>query len=389
MPAETEAEERRALQRKAYGRGGGLTAAESQRLRTLEDARHPVDDPQPAPPMGLQRDGSENTPAAQSEPVDGHAAEPGEPATVVPDAPAIPETLPRTLRRYAKTVVAASAVLLVIGVGAGWALFAPRGAGLPLTDEQQQRRIELATDTFDAGSIRALAQTDRAVAWYATQDGGEVLCLILDVGPQSQRDCRSSGKMEYGLSASLPLPPHDADSGDVVEGENVQARLLLSTAGEPMASIQRWGAGSSIADQFSGQERDRAKALVAEGYDFGLSMVGSFRGKPVWLGDRLSEQGAIERCLIVDAWGSGSCQQLEAALRVGVSAQMVDVDSGGTVRATSVLDLQFTGRQTPYLTITETRSASVSVVAPGDFAIVQGPPGDPIQVEPPGRGADD
>jgi hypothetical protein len=386
VPAETEAEaeERRALQRKAYGRGGALTEAESRRLRALEDARRSDLVPEASQPADPERDASGTPPVASQEPlVVAGSDEPAEPGPNAP-VPARPGPRHPLLRRVA-AAVAASAVLLVIGIGAGWALFSPRN-GLPLTDEQQQRRAELAAEAFDPGSVHAIAQDEQALVWYATQDDGEVRCLILDVGVQSQTDCLPTDEIAFGLSASLPVPPSEGEEENAAAGDVVYATLLFSTAGEPMAGIQRWGAGPALANQFSDAERTRAEALFAEGYELGLSVIGDFRGEPVWLADRLSTQGASVRCLIVDAWGSASCEPFETALQAGLGAQIVDVDAAGDVASISVLDLRFTTQQTPYLTITE--AAGVTAVAPGDSVVIQSPPGDPIEVETPNRGAD-
>ena len=397
MPGKGEADELRALQRQAYGKGGTLTDVESRRLRELEDVRRAA--AVPAGSMRAER-GDGETDVAEVEAVAHGTRIPSSPPVTVAvdesnaparlevgtpavgtdaaDAPVMPETLPRVLRRHAGVLLVASAVLLAIGFGAGWAMFAPRVAGLPLTDEQQQRRAELAADAFDPGSVRAITQSGGALAWYATQDGGELRCLILDVGESSQTDCLPSNQIEMGLSASLAVPPGDAEGG--AEGDNVYATLFLSTDGEPIAGIQRWEAGSPLLGLLEGAERHRAEALVAEGYELGLSIVGRFRGAPVWLGDRLTAQGASERCLIVDSRDTVSCTPFETALREGVGAHIVDVDSSGDTASISVLELRFTSMQMPYLTITE---APLSAVSPGEYVVVESPPGDPILVEPP------
>ncbi|QYM65271.1 hypothetical protein [Microbacterium sp. Se5.02b] len=280
-------------------------------------------------------------------------------------------------------VVAAAAVVLAIGVGAGWALFSPRTASLPLTDAQQQRRVALVAEEYDAGSVRAIAQTADALAWYATRGDGESVCLILDVGDQSQADCRPPEERERGLMASLPLPLPADDGEDPGGSEFVQATMFLTETGEPMVGMQRWGVQSGVIDQFEGAERDRAGALVEEGYEMGLSIVGYFRGAPVWLGDRVSEQGSTERCLIVDAGGAIACESFQQALSSGLDVHVVEVDPTGGVVAASVLDLRFTTQQTPYLTVDA--DASADEAAPGDSLIIQVPPGDPIEVEPPGH----
>ncbi len=385
MPGETEPAELRALRQKAYGRDGVLTDAESQRLRELEHAHRssPASGRVVAEPdesVMVQPAGPDPSVvlAENQPPVPVATPEPSE-----SDAPALPATLRGSLRRHAAALFAATAILLAIGVGAGWALFAPRDASIPLTDEQQQRRAELAAALFDPASIRAIAQKDEALVWYATQGGGEKLCLILDVGTQSQTDCISSNQAGVGLSASLPAPPEAAGEQGSVNSEAVAASLVFSTTGEPLVAIRRWSMTSSFLGSFEDAERDRAEALIEEGYELGLSLVGSFRGAPVWLADRVGGQGATERCMIVDATDAVSCAPFESALQSGLGAQIVDADPAGAATVISVIHVLFTTQQTPYLTITE---APVTGVAPGDFVVVDAPPGDPIRVEPPGRG---
>lgn len=437
MLGRTESEELRALQEKAYGRGGVLTGAESDRLRELEDARlsafragpvtahdvravahdagvrdvsatpasegaptghlpHPVADTVDAGPIQASTvaTNTAETGPIQASTAASNAAETGPVQTNAEGTPPIPHdptpdaTLLGTLRRHATAAVVAVAVLLAVGLGVGWALFAPRTASIPLTGEQQQRRAELAADVFDPGSVRAIAQKDGALAWFATQDDGELICLILDVGAQSQTDCAPSTMIERGLGATLSVPTavsaEDDLFGGASGGEAVYASLFLSTAGEPMVGIQRWSASSSFMEQFEGEELLRAEALAAEGYEHGLSLVGSFRGEPVWLADRLASQGATERCLLVDATEGVACESFGTALTEGLSTHVVDVAPDGSVASVSVVELRFTGQQTPYLTVTV--DAPVSLVAPGDSVVIPGPPGDPIEVETPNDG---
>lgn len=403
MPVGTDAQELRALQQKAYGRGGALTPDEADRLRDLEEAHRNLVHRAAEPPAGAESSGGVRPPADPSATDSlGIAGSPG--ATdflgtdslgtdsLGTDAPAVTaegeahqavptDTSGGVRRRSAMVVVAVAAVVLAIGVGAGWALFSPRLASVPLTDAQQQRRVELVAEEYDAGSVRAIAQTADALAWYATRGDGESVCLILDVGDQSQADCRPPEERERGLMASLPLP---ADDGEDPGGSDfVQATMFLTDAGEPMVGMQRWGVQSGVLDLFEGTERDRAAALVEEGYELGLSIMGYFRGAPVWLGDRVTEQGATERCLIVDAGGATACEPFERALSSGLGVHVVDVDPTGGVVAASVLDLRFTTQQTPYLTVTA--DASAVEATPGDSLIIQSPLGDPIEVEPPGH----
>ncbi|MFJ6534162.1 hypothetical protein [Microbacterium sp. NPDC091662] len=387
MLGEGEAQELRVLQQRAYGRDGALTEAESERLDVLERARRAVVRPVHA--------GAPPNAAPPSEPIADHAdaaAEPdssGQDAVQTPDQSLSsdrPETLARSLAHHAPRLLVVAAVLLLAGIAAGWALFAPRPEGIPLTGEQQERRAALQADpeVFDPGSVRAVAQSDVALAWYATQDDGKSRCLVLDVGSQSQTTCLPQDQIRSGLSASLPVPP---DTGEEEEdaSEVVNASLVLSTTGEPMVTLQRWGMASSILGWFEGAERERAEALVEEGYELGLSLVGRFRGGDVWVADRVAEEGATERCLIVDAEAAVSCSRFETALQEGLGVQVADAGPDGVVSRVVLLELRYTPQQTPYLTITD---APVTEVGSGDTVRVDAPPGDPIVVEPPGRDAE-
>lgn len=378
MPAGTEPEELRALQRKAYGpHGGALTDIEARRLRELEQAGRsttpPVED---ASSSALPEPTSEPHSTVAEERSSGGGADAAGPLREAePGAPSVDEqseTPVRPLRRHAAAVVTA-ALLLAAGTGAGWALFAPRVDGIPLTEDQQQRRAELSADAFDQGSVRAIAERDGALAWYATQDGGDIHCLILDLDEQSQTDCLPSDEIERGLTASLSLPPGDESE----EGGVLYATMLLSTTGEPMVGIQRWTSTSMLSWQFEGEELARAESLVAQGYQLGVSIVGTFRGAPVWVADRVSEQGSTLRCLVVDAADAGlmECEPLETAVSNGLRTEALDTDPDQA----AVLELKFTTQQTPYLTIT------APPPGPPASVVVQAPPGDPIEVSTPDR----
>jgi hypothetical protein len=396
---ETDADELRALQRKAYGRGGQLTAAESQRLRALEDPRGaravaaPVDRPENTGVGSADRERIAPTigsvvgvPAAQVTATVAGTPEPPEAAepTEAPDADVqtpVPPA-PGSTRGWAiMTAVAATAVVLALGVGIGGALFAPRAASIPLTQEQQQRRGELAGEGFDPGSLRAVAREADALVWYATQDEGAVSCVILDVGAQSQTNCLATEQAERGLSAALSVPSES--SGESVASDAVNAMMLLSTAGEPMVVIQRWGGVDALMAQFPEDVRDRAETLTAEGFELGLLLVGTFRSAPVWLGDRLSEQGATERCLIVDAMGPVVCTGFEAAVAEGIRVELETVDPSGAPVEATALELQFTNLQTPYLTVSVDSAAPDAV---DDPVVIPVPPGDQIEIQDPGDG---
>ncbi|OIJ34065.1 MULTISPECIES: hypothetical protein [unclassified Microbacterium] len=394
MRSETDGEdaaaaERRALERAAYGRDGGLDAAAARRLQELQEGhrrRTPFtqdertesssvgDDP---PEDVTARRAPENVPAAEDTP------------------PAAPDDVSRTEARAANRrglvpVLVASAALLAIGVGAGWALFAPRPDAFPLTEAQEERRIALAGEGYDPGSVRPVAEAEGALAWFATQDDGASRCLILDVDKDSQSTCLAEEEVGPGLYASLPVPTSAADDEeDSFSFEGVTAVMLFSTADEPMVSIQRWGGGSTLVAQFGEAERARAEELVGDGYDLNLSVLGSFREQPVWLGERRAESGAAERCLIVDADGSRQCATVDEAVQSGLRVQLLDVDQEtGELLSASVIEVDFTRWQTPYLTVTS-GPAVVDEATGESYLVTTGPPGDPIRVDIPGRESED
>lgn len=388
MPGETDRDELRALQRKAYGREGGLTDAESARLRELEAAVREV--------PGVAR---ETSPAVDGGPVDSvpgvadaGASEQGLSVKAETPRPSTIEDMPtssepraavaprRVSRRRGWVIAAASALLLAIGVGAGWAVFGQRPEIVSLTPQQQERRLELSADgKFDEGSLRAIGQDEDALVWFATRSDGAQECLVIDIAQASSQACQDADDTKaFGLSASVMVPPNagsDAESG-VPPGSSVNATMMLSTTGEPLVSIQRWSSDLAMISQFEGSERDRARELVEQGFDAGLLVVGDFQSKPVWLGTRFAEgDDFIEYCMIVDgADGRTACSSDFDAAGRGVST---DID--GTIDGmptTWNLRIQNARNQTPYLTIAQ----SVSFPNPGERMELGGEYGDPIEV---------
>lgn len=387
MPAGTDDAERRALQRKAYARGGGLTPEEARRLREL-DAAHlgpraaAVAVPAEAGPPSLSgeplaAEGSDAEAAAHPPEAD-PAEDPSDAVSAAHGAPA-PAPPGRIRRRRTAALVAGGAALVAVGVGLGWALFSPRPAGPVLSAEQLERRGELAASgDYDPDSVRAIAQEDGALVWTATSDEGATTCLVLDVGERTQTSCVPTAAVEEGLSVAMPLPDEPAGESGVVRAAQVYATLLETPDGTPVADVRRWSMSSSLLAPFEGEERERAQALLDHGYDLGLAIAGYFRDAPVWIADRYSEEGVTQKCLVVDAGGIVQCAPIDEALRSGLGAQIVDDVSGG-VATVSVLEARFTAWRSPYLTVTA--AALPEHAGTGESFVVQGgPPGDPIVI---------
>lgn len=399
MAYDGESSERQALQRKAYGRDGGLTDTEARRLQELE--RRSIRRAAPSAPAAAAATSSD--PAddfLESFPSDEvHVAvnrEQHSPGPSADDAPSAddlpPEDAPARpvraaiadLRRHALVVAAASALLLAVGLAAGWALFGRPDDGIVLTAEQQQRRIELSEKrTYDEGSLRAIGQDDEgALVWYGTTDGGEQACLVLDVDEISGQQCLSAADaQDFALSASVTVP---ADEGaESSEGVGVSAVLVFSTTGEPMVSIQRWTQrADAFLWQFGGEERSRASELLSEHDVMNLTIVGTFLDEPVWLMDR-SWENRTETCLIVDAMQAQmQCQPVEVATQEGVGMLVfADSDPSGT-EAWSI-QVAYTIGQTPYLVITrDPAPGSVTFSEYSEGLEVGGEDGDPVVATP-------
>lgn len=260
-----ELRELRSLHEKAYGRDSALTLAEGARMRELERRRRAEESSsQPPPSLTVAPVRGDDEPAQQASTlVDalplwkadvGHDRRPGQPegasaaeasrkrptASVGGVAEAeVPESASAALRRWWPPLAAASAILLAAGIGVGWLFFGKVANGdLPLTDEQDQRRADLYVEgDYDEGSVKAIGQEEDALVWYATREGGELACAILDVGGASSGRCLPVGIVrEQGISVFVSLTLRGAESG---ESEQVYAYVLQSTTGAPMASIQR------------------------------------------------------------------------------------------------------------------------------------------------------
>jgi|GEM_PF-568117 len=370
-----ERDELRALQARAYGRGGELSEQEAGRLRELSRrqvaggvtdaaaARLRELEHRDEPPASVEDAAEVSEPDASEETRAGtrrvDSVPTVEDASGAASTDAVPRRSPlreatRELRRHWRFAAVASVLLLAIGVGAGWALFGQDGEAIALTAEQQQRRLELYdSGDYDEGSLRAVGQDDQgALVWYGTKIDGEQQCLVLDVAEESGQQCApSDGSSTFSLSTSVTIPGIADPASEVVSDVGVGAYLLFSTTGEAMVSIQRWEQTSgSLVQQFTGEERARAEELTADGTAWNLSIIGSFRDEPVWLinGDA---DDSMQTCLVVDAAGGDRrCLPTETAIEDGIST-VVFVDGGAGSEAWTI-QVAYTVSQTPYLVIT-------------------------------------
>lgn len=400
MLQETDAAELRALQAKAYGRDGGLTEADAARLRELEGSRAESE----AAPIETTSDGEgSRADAAIVESSDVPAATAPGSSTAVGAAPEGPEStdqtrdegeglasvprpatgLRQTLRRHWKAVAAASAVLLVIGLAAGWALFG-RDDAVALTREQQERRAELQVEgKYDPGSVRAIGQDEDVIVWFATKDDGEMVCVTIDTAGDSARQCQRAEEFESGAGAGVSITAA-ADGDDAPQ--QIWASATRTMNGEIVAFIQRWdNTQEDWLAQFQGEERESAEALVAQGFEeYSFSVIGYFGDAPVWSAQRLVD-GAPQDCLVVDAVDALECSEAGRTQVPGHELEVsgVTVDNATGASTSWSVTLAYTPTGTSYLIVSGEAPAAEATVKPGETFEVGGEKQDPIQVEVP------
>lgn len=371
-----EANELRALHEKAYRRDGGLTEADAERLRELEARRFGEREDS----VVEERDAGESTRDDETQSSVPHRV--SSPSPALPRSTSEEGELERDevptargiLRRFWLPVAASAVLLLAVGVGAGWALFG-RGAdaGIPLTRDQEQRRVELSLagedePKYDEGSVRALGEEGDVLAWYATRKDGELVCVILDVAEQSSEVCEPEEKVRAaGVSTSIL-----EFEG---EGRSVYASILYDATGDPVVVIQSSIAADTQLDSIPVEHRDRAEKLEEGGFLF-PTIVGFFRDQPVWSVTRADDDGPGDLCLIADAGVGGqiTCVPLTDASETGLTSSVALED--GTAWK---LELRYSEWQLPYLTITQQVSRTVQ---PGETLEIGGEYGDPIEVTP-------
>ncbi|MGM1017373.1 MAG: hypothetical protein ACQEW8_07545 [Actinomycetota bacterium] len=282
--ADAETAELRSLQARAYGRDGGLTAAEVARLAELEDRRRGAAarvDESPVPPLApagpVVHTVDVSTPANQVN--EQPAADGADPAASEAHDTGT-DTTGRTRASGWLVRGAATLAILAVGIGIGWVLFG-RGAdsGLPLTAEQQDRRAELAAEgEYDPGSLRAVEDKDDLLVWLATEDQGEKLCVILDAQAESRSSCEPAERArEAGLSGDLTVIADGDDS-------RVWWVSVLFARDDTPAVLVNSSDGNWAELEFQTEEEQRiADEIVDLGYDAGSVSIVGYRGDdPLW-----------------------------------------------------------------------------------------------------------
>ncbi|WP_311258820.1 hypothetical protein [Microbacterium sp. WCS2018Hpa-9] len=402
MLHESESAELRALQGKAYGRDGGLTEAEASRLVHLESMRAEPDENaraaavtggQGADPVDVPRAAEDSLPPHVEAPASDMRREDPDDEGADGRRPLGTGGLRAAIRQHWKAAVAASAAMLVIGLGVGWALFGHTGDAVALTSEQQQRRAELqAEGGFDAGSLRAIGRDEDALVWFATKNEGETICITLDTADKSADQCQPAADLDngngIGISASVIVANEDGEAA-----EQVWASAARAMNGEVVGIVQRWRSDQdSWLAQFQGEERDRAEQLVEEGFEeYSFSIVGYFRDAPVWYGQRI-EDDVAQDCLIVDAVAGVECRVAGdvSSSADGIRVSGATVDESGQPADQWTVTLAYTPNGVSYLVVSGDLDASQAeqTVKPGETLELGGEKQDPIQVDIPSDDSD-
>nr|MBS1901077.1 hypothetical protein [Actinomycetota bacterium] len=310
--------ERRELERRAFARdGSGLSEAEAARLSELRRAEAPLAEAVPVAPVPerAQRDESPPpvapVPPTSSRSADGSGDDLGDPGQGRPSGTGTVHngTGPRArLRAWLATgawkrpryVVGGLAAVLLAGLLIGWTIPRPPDVGLALRAGEAERRDEaLKDDPHDPGSVLLLDRQDDALLWTWTNADGRLRCAVLDVPKApSESQCQIPDEMvnnPYSVQVSATLPPaRDAHATQV----GYSATIFLAGRGFPGGSIQRWESDSRMMNQGMSDDEIRDAARLSQDQKLdGLSIVGRWRGLPVWRG--FADDGTSQ-CLIVE-----------------------------------------------------------------------------------------
>ncbi|UYO96332.1 hypothetical protein OED01_12065 [Microbacterium sp. M28] len=220
--AESVDDELRELREKAYGPGGELTAAEAERLEELQ-ARARGTAPARAASTELEAGHHDEAPAQASRTIDPPAAgstvfrEPeslDEPEEGTDTEPADTRAASAGLRGISKRrwfPFAAVAVALLLGFGAGFAVFGQsvvRSIALSIAVGAEQAALEEAGD-YDPGSITPIGQSHGATVWNATRQDGEMQCVVITRDTSEANGCHPTDQIEengFWLGTSLDIP---------------------------------------------------------------------------------------------------------------------------------------------------------------------------------------
>ncbi|MFJ2543124.1 hypothetical protein [Microbacterium sp. NPDC087589] len=325
-----ESVELRALQARAYGRSGALSEAEAARLRELEAGS--VRGAEPPLPEAAEPRHAHTVPAASGGvdvggdevSVSGAAG-----ATVTPHV----DSAYAALRQHWRLAVVITVVFAVAGLVLGWLIFADRGpAPMQLTAQQEEwQGTIVASGGFDAGSVRAMAQEEDVVIWFATKNESADVCLVLGYEDVTAPACTTREQaMVLGVNVTLTKPVGQNQNYDV------QAQMFLTGDGEPAVITRSYITSPQSTSMFASVEEADAATMLAEQTELDrrtIQVVGYDDQVPIWTGVDSSTQ---RYCLVYD----GSMP--DPPMACDDSLMLADADR------TLVLDIAHDGETTRY-----------------------------------------
>ncbi|WP_311879678.1 hypothetical protein [Microbacterium forte] len=294
-----ESVELRALQARAYGRAGALNEVEAARLRELEAGKlrrtePPAPrEPEPAAPAPPHIEPAHIEPAASTV-VEGAGTAVSEDRTT--GAPHGDSAL-AALRRHWRLAVAITAAFIVVGLVLGWLIFADRGpAPMQLSAQQEGWQSAIvASGDFDPGSVRAVAEEEGVVIWFATKNESADVCLVLGHEDATAPACTTREQATIqGVNATLAKPVSEAQAYDI------QAQMFLTQDGEPAVITRSYITSSQSTSMFASEaEAEAATTLAAQtGLDRRTILVVGYDDEvPIWTGIDTSTQ---RYCLVYD-----------------------------------------------------------------------------------------
>lgn len=324
-------DELRALQARAYGRGGELSEAEASRLREL--SRHqaekaPVEPARSDAPAPVLISGVPRALVSAPRPEE-RASAASAPDISTDDVPAdaTPRSLRSAIKNHWRPALIAIVSALIVGLGAGWMLFGRSDAeAIELSPEQQGWQTAIADGGYDPGSLRPVAEQDGVVLWYATKMAGEKTCLVIADGEQVEVSCQGTEVVRVsGLSARL-----------VLEGEQeteISGQLLLSPGGQPAVMVSASGITADTALVYANEDEERfAEELVSQGFNENTVFVVGYDGEhAIWTGFH-PENGT--QCLIYVVSVAESVSHCgEDGLTENLWVEYIDPQTSETTRA--------------------------------------------------------
>jgi len=289
-----EALELRALQERAYGRDGALRVDEVARLRGLEAQRRASssgaesEQPTAQGPAGADAPSSVSVdPAPESAPAPAPRSQDDGAEGSAPSSP----------RTRGRSALLLASVCVVLGLGAGWLLFADRGiSSMSLTSTQQEwQNAIVASGRYDPGSVRALREERGVVVWYATKDDGTQVCVVLGDAESTAPACTTREQaLAQGVSASLVTVVDDSQTLDV------DAYMYLTDDGAPAIVTSSYMSMPQSSAQFATPEEAAVAVSLAEdvGLDRRSIMVVGYDGEtPIWVG---VDKATQRYCLVID-----------------------------------------------------------------------------------------